>query len=90
MLETVLRHWDAAADWRALASRTGLTDAQLRTAVDDLLRLGYLQAERPSCGGGCAGCKLSSCEDAGLGRTLSLTAKGKRKSEAIRLLEKNE
>lgn len=80
MLEELLRRvaQGGVHSYEELASGMSISLSMLEAMLDDLARLGYLQAVESSCNDGCHGCPAGGCSVAGRGQLWSLTEKGLR------------
>jgi len=62
--------------YQDLAGRLSIPQPLLATMMEELARLGYLQAVGGACGGHCTNCPVGGCSVVGPGRLWTLTAKG--------------
>jgi len=61
-----------------LARRLSIDRPLVAAALEDLVRLGYLQAVEATCAGQCAGCSMGGCSVSGAGQVWTLTGRGAR------------
>jgi hypothetical protein len=61
-----------------LAQRLSISQPLLEVMLEDLARLGYLNAVQNGCGGHCGACQMSGCAVVGTRRLWALTDKGVR------------
>jgi hypothetical protein len=62
--------------YQDLMHHLSISQPMLESMLEDLMRLGYLQAVDDGCDRRCATCPIGSCLVAGSRRLWSLTAKG--------------
>jgi hypothetical protein len=66
-----------------LSSSLSVPEPLLEAMLEDLARLGYLQAVNDGCEGSCHGCSIGSCGVSGPGRLWTLTVKGARAASRV-------
>jgi hypothetical protein len=80
MLQTLLRlvAEGGVHSYGDLTRRLSIAPPLLEAMLEDLARLGYLQAVGNGCGGHCAGCSMGGCSVADANQLWTLTNKGAR------------
>jgi hypothetical protein len=66
-----------------LTQALSVPEPLLEAMLEDLARMGYLQAVNDGCEGNCHGCSIGGCSVSGPGRLWTLTAKGARAAARV-------
>ena len=66
-----------------LTQALSVPEPLLEVMLEDLVRMGYLQAINDRCEGNCHGCSIGGCSVSGPGRLWALTAKGARAAARV-------